>query len=305
MTAATTLDSSGDAGPQYKKQQHGGGGGAVSALSFDPSTIEFTSIKERDNKSKVVWMYSLRQKIYLELPKMQTPFGIEKYDTKESGTVYSLKLSFGPEYNVSGTDDNRIFEIFKKIDERIIQAAKANSKEWFKRKELTNDFIQEKYFTLIKWSTKLVKDGDTDVCVVNEDYPPTLRFRLDIDPTTNQFRTCFNNLNREEINIGPDNFESRIPKRSSLRSVIELSSIWFSQMGFGVTSRLNTALVYPQRQGFDLDYFKKRTYDDEQTQETTASLTEPNDDEMLVDDEIAVEETLEIHDSMQKKRRHD
>tara|TARA_Y100000816_G_C26107410_1_gene588977 strand:+ start:430 stop:1068 length:639 start_codon:yes stop_codon:yes gene_type:complete len=172
------------------------------------SVSEMTKNKQGNNTAYLSTPTS--KKIIIQSPQMLSPFGLSEYPT-ESGVKYSLDLSFG---EMSDPKVREFYEMCKKLDEYMINKAIENSVKWF-GKQMTKEVLEEFY-------RPIVKKGKAKNSI--ESYPDTVKFKI---------RNI--NMNIYDDNKNKVNTDDSIEAGSRVRSIFEISPVWFVNKTFGIT----------------------------------------------------------------------
>jgi len=193
----------------------------IEAKDWDPSQIEFSSIRKNKNGGKAVYINSKQSssnKFYVQIPYMRSPYGLSAFtdDTTER-TSYSLDLSFD-------ADNEEAVEFRKKLekfDDMIVDAVAKNSTEWL-GKEFSADVLRQALFK------PAVRPGKGD-------YPATLKLKVMCSPDGSFVPPCYT-TKRERIPL------DQIEKGQKVVAICDINQIWFIDSKFGVTIRLTQAL---------------------------------------------------------------
>lgn len=195
----------------------------VSASNFTFSDLVTT--KKDNTSTKSVYIKYMGQEPIFQLPELKCVWGISKWDPLAQGTQgkvkYSVDLSLDPADNPVAV--KQVVDFFEAFSERVKDIVYQNRIEWLpKAKSCTKDVADHQFNPLIKQ-----KDGNK--------YAPTLRFNV---PVNNGIITIpVYDLNGDQIKLDPENKEQCKGAKMSL--IVKLSSIWFSPLGYGVTSYMS------------------------------------------------------------------
>lgn len=198
----------------------------VTSKTFEPASICFGPVEKNKMGGRfipIVDKNGNKTKLVLQYPAMQIPFGISGYrDKPENDPVsYSVDLSFrGYESNENTLT---LFNKFTELDNYLIDAAYANSVDWF-GKQKSRELLEDTYrrLTKVDASGKYAPMTKTKVTIMNG------------KPNVQVFDT-----NKSSINI------EDVPRGSSVKVIAELASVWFIGSGtsWGVTFRALQILV--------------------------------------------------------------
>lgn len=192
------------------------------ASDFQSSAINFSTMRKNKMGGKTVYLSKNgKDKIFLQLPYMRSPFGLSSYtDESSKRTSYSLDLSL--DENVGEVEN-----LFKSIDELILKTVHDNSVEWL-GKQYNIEVMREALYK------PLVRPGKGD-------YPGTIKLKVMTDMRTGDF-----------IPEAYDSARSLVPldsieKGQRVMVIIDLSQIWFIDNKFGVSVRLQQCLLAPSK----------------------------------------------------------
>jgi hypothetical protein len=176
--------------------------------NFDANNVTFSAIKKNRNGGKFVSLSNGASTMYVQLPALRAPFGVNHPDDKIKD--YYLNLSL--------TDE--IAAKFSGLDERVLKFVSENSVALL-NKQVSVDVMRDVLFTP---TVKPSKDGK---------YQPTLKLKASTREGKEPAQVF--NAKREEASLDD------IEKGSQVESIIELNQIWFINGKFGVSLRLNQA----------------------------------------------------------------
>ena len=192
------------------------------ASEFNPTSVGFSKLRKNKNGGKAVYLNGdNNRKLYIQLPYMRSPFGLSAYTDETSGrTSYSLDLSFD-------TDNAEAMELhgkLKQLDDIIVETVAKNSKEWL-GKEFNVAVLKEALYK------PLVRPG-------KEQYPATMKLKILTKPDGSFVPEAYN-TKRESVSM------DTIEKGQKVLTIVDLNQIWFIDNKFGVTVRLQQALLEP------------------------------------------------------------
>jgi hypothetical protein len=189
--------------------------------NFNIEAVGFSKLRKNKNGGKAVYLNVSDKKLYLQLPKLRSPYGLSTYTDESSGkTSYSLDLSLD-------TDNNDAMELREKLtqlDDLIIKTVVENSKEWLGKK-FNETVCREALYK------PLVRQG-------KEPYPDTIKLKI-LANDKGEFVPETYNTNREQVGL------DTISKGSKVTCIVDMVQIWFIDNKFGVTVRLQQALLEP------------------------------------------------------------
>lgn len=183
-------------------------------------------------------------KFYIQTPVMRLPFGISPPNPDKQIMKYSAQLSF------DGMDkDPKIrafYDALVALDEHMIDLGVQNSVAWFGGKK-SRDVVMEKYQPILKPSKKA-------------EYAPT--FKLQVREIYKAYKTVggkrepdldagkklepvLYDLDDNRLDYGDFDICDAVPRGSLAKVRIEVGSVWFSSLGYGLTLRFSMARVKP------------------------------------------------------------
>ena len=240
---------------------------------FELSKVSLSEININKYGGKSVYInYDGRKTpLYLSLPSMMLPFGINKWvdeNNKDGPAKYSFTLSF------NGMDNDpklkTCYEKLTALDELMVNKGVENSKKWFKKKK-GKAVIEDNYNSIIK------QDDE-------KKYAPKFnKINVGVRQVDNEkgekedVLTCtFYDSGRNEIQVRPE----QIVKRTRFkRFLVKCKGLYLLGSKFGLTWLLEQAKpVFP-------------------AQLNKYALGDDDDDDVVQDTEIAVDNQVEDTDS--------
>jgi len=189
--------------------------------NFDIEAVGFSKLRKNKSGGKAVYLNVSEKKLYLQLPKLRSPYGLSTYTDDTTGkTSYSLDLSL----DTDNTEAMELREKLTQLDELIIKTVVENSKEWLGKK--FNEAVCRE--ALYK---PLVRQG-------KEPYPDTVKLKI-LTSSTGDFVPEAYSTSRERVGL------DTITKGSKVTCIVDFVQIWFIDNKFGVTVRLQQALLEP------------------------------------------------------------
>jgi hypothetical protein len=201
----------------------------IKANQFQASIIKFSdAIKINKYGGKTVYANYGGSPLRIQMPKMNIPFGVSKYQNpdKPDEIKYSLEMSFAnlPE---------EILSELKKMEDIIIAFAEEKSKELFKKTQ-SKDLILEFYKSFIKYAES--EDGER-----NDKYAPRLKAKIYTDGKdfrVDAYEAEKVNGSYPKVHITEDNVDEIIQKGGKCEAIIECTGIWVVNKSFGVSWKL-------------------------------------------------------------------
>lgn len=219
--------------------------------AFNPESLYYpptVTFNKSGGKSVPITYGPSNQKLTLQTPTMQTPFGISKYVDKSGKASWSLDLSFK-----DMDRDPKLLAFYNnmlRMDEITLDKTVENSKAWMD-KEMPKMIVSEFYARCVKPESKSKK---TDAV-----YPPSLKIKLPPVPTPDAVpEVKVYNEQRQEVPV------EYVTSHSAVKAIIELKSIYFiGKSSFGVTWRLQQVQVISRPQKLQGFAFKNEDGEDE------------------------------------------
>ena len=180
--------------------------------NFDASNIVFSAVKKNRNGGKFVTLSSASGNLYLQLPALRAPFGVNSPDDKVKD--YYLNLSLTPELE----------EKFKAIDDRVLSYVHENSVALL-NKQVDINVMKDLLYTPIVRASKDPK------------YAPTIKFKA----STGEGKNIADVYNSQREKVSLDD----ITKGSTVATIVEVNQVYFINGKFGVSMRLNQAKLSP------------------------------------------------------------
>ena len=187
---------------------------------FSPASVGFSKLRKNKNGGKTVYLNGGdNKKLYLQLPFMRSPYGLSAFTDEGTGrTTYSLDVSFDSD----NADAMELHDKLKELDEIIVNTVAENSKEWL-GKEFNVAVLREALYKPIVRPNK-------------EPYPSTLKLKIATKPDGTFVPEAYN-MQKEAVPL------DSVEKGQKAMAIVDVSSIWFIDNKFGVTIRLQQALL--------------------------------------------------------------
>jgi len=189
---------------------------------FQPTSVILSKLRKNKNGGKAVYLNSGdNKKLFLQLPYMRSPYGLSAFTDEGTGrTSYSLDLSFDPD----NAEAMALQEKLKELDDIIVNTVAENSEEWL-GKSFNVAVLKEALYK------PMVRPG-------KEQYPGTLKLKILTKPDGSFVPEAYNNL-RQPVPL------DSVEKGQKVLTIVDLNQIWFIDNKFGVTVRLQQALLEP------------------------------------------------------------
>jgi len=236
------------------------------ASDFNPANVGFSKIRKNKNGGKTVYLNGdNNKKIYIQLPKMRSPYGLSSYTDEGSGrTSYSLDLSFDND-NEEATALRKKLE---ELDDLIVKTVAENSKEWLGKEYNIEVMKQALYKPLVRLPS-------------NDQYPATFKLKI-LNKQDGTFVPEAYNYKKERVDL------DSIEKGQRVVAIVDLSSLWFIDNKFGASVRLSQVLL---EQSEKLPSFAFQDIDgvtDGPSGGSSGSEAGDEDDELMIDDDVDV-----------------
>ena len=213
-------------------------GGEEKSINFETEgTFSDVKITNKEVGAKATY-FSVKsdgknKKLYCQTPSMLVPKGIDIYNSPD-GDKYYLELS----YSTNNVDEELVKDIttFKSLvseyDEFNVQQGIKNSQSWIGKKA-SEEIVRDKYHPMLRYS----KDEEGNI---NDQYPPTIRFRL-YKGKDDKFTTKCYDSQKNEVDI-----EEAIQKGCRVKALFHQQSNWLNKnTGYGPSNKLLQVKVYP------------------------------------------------------------
>jgi len=248
---------------------------------------------------------SQEHNLYVQTPKMFCPFGASSYKQTDSNQVprYNLNLSFGKDKVELSKFQDKLQALDELVLDKVLNDPKLlnllNIKS-AKDKDKTRAGLSFLQVPTIKFP----KDD-------SKDYPPVLSVKIPTNYSTGKFTTEFYSKSKEKMQVDHDNIETSCPKKSEVKCLLRVASIWFVGGKFGVALRAEQCVVFPSQvlsgYAFADDSDDEQVGDtlksgvilsdtedeDEEEVEEVEEVEEEEEEEDVVEEAEAVEETVE------------
>ena len=200
----------------------------ILAKDFDPTKVNFTYAKVMSSGAKLFFLDYGGDPLFIQSPEMPLAFDPQMFEDGPDAK-YSVKSSL----NLSDENCKLFFEKMTGFDEKLKELGKANSTEWFKKKNLSDDVIDSMF-------TQTVKEHmDQDSGEPSGRYPPTFGFK--VKKRDNKIMCRIFDENRAEINLNDSEAENYmsvdkvLKKGTSVKGLFKCDFVWHSPGKFGCT----------------------------------------------------------------------
>ena len=244
---------------------------------FDASKVSFAYAKAMSSGAKLFFLEYDGSPLYIQSPEMAVTFDPQVFEDGPDAK-YNIKTNL-----ILSNESCKVFhDKMLEFDEKIKELAKENSKEWFKKKNISDDVVESMFTPTIKVYI------DPESGEPTGRFPPSFGFKVKKKENKIQCR-CFTE-DRREINFndkdGEDymEFNKCLKKNSQVKGLFKCDFVWHSPGKFGCTwSAQQLRVKIPK--GFDEYAFM----DDSDEDEVSEKLQQGN----YVESESDEEETVE------------
>ena len=208
------------------------------------SDMGYTKARVNSNGGKSVGIIhnDTKKQLHVSVPLMLT-WGVNVREDETTGRVsYDLSLQF-PRPDDQTAKDKEVLSAFQEMEDQIMKAAVANSKEWFNKAKLTEGQVDVLFNRMLYYPKH--RDGP-NVGEVDESKGPTLRVKLDC--WDGKFKSEIYDMDSQPLY--PNDSEvtpvELITKGCNIASILKSGGIYFIAGKFGTTWRLHQAVVKPR-----------------------------------------------------------
>jgi hypothetical protein len=255
----------------------------VNICKINASDIQFSDVK-RNAKGGVSIPFKYKgQNVQFRFPQFGFPGGcLTKENENKDGSVstsYTMSASLQgcdpyATAPATGADDtSKAYNFLREFQEAVIQAAVANSAQWFGKKR-GEESIRDSFNKFLSVSVDKTNDG----WVPNGKYPPSLRFKLPVYDG----KVSMDVIDAEEndIRLEPSGLQDAFPKGCAAK-IVASGSIYVIGQGFGLTWKPTYVQVTKRKRQTARDMFK----DDEDDGEAPAPVAGGAKAALVSDDE--------------------
>ena len=281
--------------------------------SIDFSKISFSSPKMLDNGGKMIYLnYNGGvNPLYIQTPEGELPFDPNYFadDGKDDESSLTGKYSINMSIKVDSSKSMEKFhDVFVKMDDFIMAAAKENSQAWFKKAKISEETISELYTRQIKVSV------DSETGEPNGKYPPKFTYKVvKRDGKFQNFKVYDNEKKVFDVNKSTDepiDFSNVVMKGARVKAVLKCNGIWIANSKFGCTWRAEQMCVKVPEGGLrDFAILSDSDDEDDDASSTTADLgdkpvllEDTDDEEEVVEEVEKVEEVKPTPPPAEKKK---
>ena len=244
---------------------------------FDASKVSFAYAKAMSSGAKLFFLEYDGAPLYVQSPEMAVTFDPQVFEDGPDAK-YNIKTNL-----ILSNESCKVFhDKMLEFDEKIKELAKDNSKEWFKKKNISDDVVESMFTPTIKVYV------DPESGEPTGRFPPSFGFKVKKKEGKIQCR-CFTE-DKQEINFNDKDgenymeFNKCLKKNSQVKGLFKCDFVWHSPGKFGCTwSAQQLRVKIPK--GFDEYAFM----DDSDEDEVSEKLQQGNYVESDSDEEETVE----------------
>jgi len=219
---------------------------------FDAKNLVFSEIKKNKFGGKKVYIkydnpkLDRTHELYIQLPEMTVPFGINENEKKEGESVVGYTYSVSFSLNGESSENIALCEKnLTKFDDRVKLECKNNVKSWLSKKEIVDVINDEIYKSTVRKPKDNFDDPEARV------YPNTLRatmykdqktivpgdlrsgeFQCDAFMGTGEYEKIGT---RKREKIEKVDITENLKKGSRVVAIIKCNGVWFGFGGYGVS----------------------------------------------------------------------
>jgi hypothetical protein len=201
----------------------------------DVSKITYAAPKMLDNGGKMIYMYHKGKPFIMQIPILESPYGVTKWSNDKGYDKINVDLSFGKDDNNADVVEFR--KIIEAIDNKLIDDGLTNAQTWFKKKLATREVVEALYSPLVKHS----KDKDSGE--ITNKYPPTVRFQ--IPQKVGKIACEIYDASCKKVEL-----ESIETKRAKVTAIVQCNGVWIAGGKFGCTFKVLQMKVLPSTSAF-------------------------------------------------------
>lgn len=200
------------------------------STEFDLSKISFSDITKNKFGGKKVYVSFEEKDLYIQLPQVVVPFGINEYSKENGDSTYSISFSLNAKQSDKIKDT---LENLHAFDELIKKTGKENCKLWLGKRELPDVVNDEIFKSNIKPG---VESGMTK-------YPDT--FKCNLYKNNKGNFTCPGFI-KENGKMTTVDIEQHLTKGVKCIPVLKCNGVWFGFGGYGVSWIVAQMQIFPK-----------------------------------------------------------
>ena len=190
------------------------------------SSIRFSDVEKKNHKYDIVNIFSDNNKIFLNLPKLECPFGITKYNNNNIDK-FSLNLSLDPKNN---------FNNYNYLE---------NLEDWITDNFLENKQWLDKLKLDINSSKKEIKQCGNSIINIQPNHLPYINLKLIFDNKGDFFCNIFKNIDGKLTKVqNITEINDMLYKKFYVTSKIVVSNVWIMEKHYGITLKPKKVVFY-------------------------------------------------------------
>ena len=212
----------------------------LSGVNFTPADITLGKPKINSNGGKNVPLYNtkVRGTVMMNTPLMLT-WGWNENDFDGNGKkTYDISLQF-PSSDYMTEEAEAFLGNMKALEQYVKDQAIVNCKEWFNKSKMSAEVIDALWTPMVR-HPKDKETGEPDFTRA-----PTLRIKIPF--WDGAFNMEVFDVDGNLLFPGVADPADLLPSKTQVATVIRSGGIWFANGKFGLTWRLQQAVVKPQR----------------------------------------------------------
>jgi hypothetical protein len=266
----------------------------LSGTNFTTSDISLGKVKVNSNGGKNVPLYNAKVRgiAMISTPLMLT-WGWTENDFDGTGKkTYDISLQF-PSSDYMTEETEAFLMNMKALEAYVKEQAVLNSKEWFNKAKMSPEVIDALWTPMVR-HPKDKETGEPDFTRA-----PTLRVKIPF--WDGVFNIEIYDVEGNPLFPGATEPADLLPSKAQVATVIRCGGVWLANGKFGMTWRLQQAVVKPQRAALQKGKCYVRMTDSDKAvlttqnaaaEEVTANVeVEDSDDDGIEEDEPQVEVT--------------
>jgi len=212
----------------------------VNAKDFSPATNMIygkPKVNAKGGKSIGITNSKTRRALMIHTPMMLT-YGVNKHVNDDGSTSYDMAIQL-PREEFASTETRELQSMMAELEEKIINDAFANSRDWFGKKYSSLEVVKEFWTPILKFP-KNKEDGSYDTTRA-----PTIKIKLpfwDGQAKFDLFDLKSNPIYPNDNGSSPDEL---VQKGSNVCCTLLCGGVWITGSKFGVTWKLSQAAVKP------------------------------------------------------------
>ena len=255
--------------------------------NLNATSVTVSAPKSLDNGAKLVYVNYDNSRFNVQTPWMDMPWDMSCFN-EGPYPKYSMELSFR---GVDEDPDQAAFlDRFNKLDQRLIDLGVENSVQWFKKKNISRDTVENGLYNPIVRVSKDRETGEPD-----GKWPST--FRLKVPNRDGKWSGTFvNSETGKEFKVNSPEAEDHTPlenvlvKNAKVRAIIQCVGLWIASGNYMCQWQIVKAEVKVPATASNCDFIPDSdNEDDEEAVDSSAQnleMLESSEDENGNDDVV-------------------